>query len=107
MRCASHNLLLELPHGDLLRLEQARGWRLCCHQGTLMLSGLAPMGDVELAPGQSYGLADDGLVLAEAWGHCRLSLLRPAQADSGRTWRQILREWWHGEAINLRLRPPA
>ena len=67
-----------LEHGQVLRLQGMAGWRLECRAGGLMLSGPAPVGDVELGPGEAYVLPGAALVLAEAWGRAALTLVPPA-----------------------------
>lgn len=77
MRCLSRNLHVELNHGQVLSLDRARGWRVHCEGGCLMLSGPAPVGDVELRRGEDYLLPSDHLVLLEAWRGCRVALTAP------------------------------
>lgn len=77
MRCHSPSLQVELRHGQVLSLDRARGWRVECEGGAVMLSGPAPVGDVELRRGEHYLVPSDQLLLLEAWRGCRVALSAP------------------------------
>ncbi|MBL8472103.1 MAG: DUF2917 domain-containing protein [Rhodocyclaceae bacterium] len=72
---------IHLAHGELLRIEGARGARLACRNGALLVSVPGCGADIELHAGDSFTLPSDACILSEAWGATDLSLLPPARAQ--------------------------
>jgi|GEM_PF-1850825 hypothetical protein len=63
------------------RLVDARGYRVQCLHGIAWITISGQSHDVFLRAGQIYVVPDDGLMLAEAVGQCRI---RIDNADPGR-----------------------
>ena len=74
MRIESPPLRMDLPAGQLLRLENPRGLRVTCEAGQLWITEEALPEDVWLAAGQRVSLVGDGLAVLEAKGDARLRI---------------------------------
>ena len=74
MRIESPPLRMELPAGQLLRLESPRGLRVTCEAGHLWITEEAQPEDVWLAAGQRVSLVGEGLAVLEAKGDARLRI---------------------------------
>lgn len=70
----------------LLRLKDGGGCRLVCLSGQAWITAYGEAEDILLAPGQSYRLPNDALVLVGALGHCRVRVERPQNAP---VWRRL------------------
>ena len=74
MRIESPPLRMDLPAGQLLRLQNPRGLRVTCEAGHLWITEEAQPEDVWLAAGQRVSLVGDGLAVLEAKGDARLRI---------------------------------
>ena len=74
MRVAGTPLPLELPAGELLRLEAPRGLTVTVEAGQLWITEEAQVEDVWLAAGQRVSLVGEGLAVLEAKGDARLRI---------------------------------
>ena len=74
MRIESPPLRMELPAGELLRLENPRGLRVTCEAGHLWITEESLPEDVWLAAGQRVSLVGEGLAVLEAKGDARLRI---------------------------------
>ena len=63
-----------LAAGELLRLEHARGVRVCVQSGMLWITEEARNEDVWLRAGEHASLRGEGLALLEAIGHVNVRL---------------------------------
>jgi hypothetical protein len=71
----------ELYENHPLRLVGAEGRRVQCLNGTLWITAYNQPIDVFLRPGGVYVVPNDGLVLAEAIGSCRMRVDVPRALD--------------------------
>ena len=74
MRIETPPLRMELPAGQLLRLENPRGLRVTCESGHLWITEESLPEDVWLAAGQRVSLVGEGLAVLEAKGDARLRI---------------------------------
>ena len=74
MRIESPPLRMDLPAGQLLRLQNPRGLRVTCEAGHLWITEEALPEDVWLAAGQRVSLVGEGLAVLEAKGDARLRI---------------------------------
>ena len=65
---------LELPAGELLRLEAPRGLTVTVESGHLWITEEAQVEDVWLAAGQRVSLVGEGLAVLEAKGDARVRI---------------------------------
>lgn len=56
---------VRLVHGQLLRVEQAQGWRVSCQEGALLISQPGQWHENELRPGEEITLGASGRILIE------------------------------------------
>jgi hypothetical protein len=63
-----------LRENQPLRLERARGQRICCTAGILWVTLSGEQNDIFLRNGEWLDIADDGLVLIESIGLGRMHL---------------------------------
>ena len=63
-----------LAPGELLRIEHARGVRVCVQSGVLWITGEARDDDVWLRAGEDAALTGDGLAVLEAFGDTKVRL---------------------------------
>jgi hypothetical protein len=56
---------VRLAHGQLLRVEQAQGWRVACREGVLLISQPGQWHENELRAGEEIVLGASGRVLIE------------------------------------------
>lgn len=91
-------VVLELPHGELLELADARGTTLRVRRGTVWLTQARDRRDIVLEAGEGWTVERQGLTVAEAQGDVALAL------DGGRldgvgvrarrgTWQDRLAAW--------------
>lgn len=73
---------IHLAHGELLRLDGARGMCLTCRRGALLVSMPGCADDMELHAGEQLALASAGCILVESWGDAELSLTAADGAPS-------------------------
>lgn len=93
---------IALPAGQVLVLEQAAGWSVCCQWGQLLLTGAAPVGERQLAPGESCVLGR-GLHILDSTENVRLCVHPPAFRPCwGLSWPLWTRRMG---AAQLRIRP--
>ncbi len=93
---------ITLPVGQVLALEQAAGWLVCCQRGQLLLTGAAPVGERQLAPGDSCVLGR-GLHILDSTENVRLCVRPPAfEPCWGLSWPLWARR---KGAAQLRIRP--
>ncbi|MDY0012520.1 MAG: hypothetical protein RBS40_06470 [Rhodocyclaceae bacterium] len=82
--------IVRLGHGELLRLERARGWTVVCRAGagTLGIPGdaSAPGVDLTLRPARRYVLPSPRPILIEAWGAVELELVPPTRGKGRPGW---------------------
>lgn len=72
-------------HGRAMRIEQARGTRLVCRQGTAWVTMDGDERDIVLAPGASFVVDSDGAVTVGALrpGQCvDVEVVRAARAGA-------------------------
>lgn len=74
MKVETRPYRVELPAGELLKLEAPRGLRVTCEAGHLWITEEAQPEDVWLAAGQRVRLVGDGLAVLEAKGNARLRI---------------------------------
>lgn len=74
MRIEATPFRVELPAGQLLKLEGPRGLQVTCELGHLWITEEAQPEDVWLAAGQRVWLVGDGLAVLEAKGDARLRI---------------------------------
>ena len=74
MRLETRPYQVELPAGQVLKLEEPRGLRVTCEAGHLWITEEAQNEDVWLAAGQRVRLVGDGLAVLEAKGDARLRI---------------------------------
>lgn len=74
MKLATRPFRMELPAGQLLKLEAPRGLLVTCEAGHLWITEQDQPDDVWLAAGQRVGLVGDGLAVLEAKGDARLRI---------------------------------
>lgn len=72
---------VRLNHGELLVLERAKGCRILCHVGRVIVSLPSVWEDRELKPGEHLELRLSGLVLVEAVGDAEVQLVAPVRAQ--------------------------
>ncbi len=89
--------VVRLHHGEILRIDEGRGWQLRCIAGQVLYSQAGCREDGVLAGGMALDLAGRRLLLVEAWGEATLVLQR---LDTPR-WRGLARPrclgrsaWW-------------
>lgn len=75
MKLKTTDHLLWLADRQLLRLEEARGWRVVCRHGRLLVTQYRDARDHVLAPGDSLRIGSRGLVLVEGDGVACVELL--------------------------------
>lgn len=80
--------LICLHPAQLLALERVQGWSILCLGGTLLLTGLAPVGERQLNPGQSQILGS-GLQLLESRSGAQLCLRPPPISPATGGWRRL------------------
>lgn len=56
---------VRLCHGQLLRVEQAQGWRVACQEGVLLISQPGQWHENELRAGEEITLGAAGRILIE------------------------------------------
>lgn len=71
----------ELHANHPVRLVAAAGRRVHCIEGIAWITAYDQPFDVFLRPGQTYIVPNDGLVLAEAIGRCRVRVDLPRSFD--------------------------
>ncbi len=71
----------ELHENHPLRLVEAAGRRIQCVSGVAWITVYGHATDIFLRPGQAFTLPNDGLVLAEAIGACRIRVDLPRVFD--------------------------
>ena len=77
MQCAGYTKTLDLRHGDLVKLADARGTTLRVARGTLWVTQEHDRSDVVLNTGDVWTVERDGLTLAEAQTGVALCLVGP------------------------------
>jgi Protein of unknown function (DUF2917) len=68
---------MNLPAGQLLRLEDAQGVEVACDSGRVWITEERSLDDVWLGAGQSVRLARAGLAILEATQAARIRLIPP------------------------------
>lgn len=63
-----------LRENQPLRVERARGQRICCTAGILWVTLSGEQRDIFLRCGEALDIADDGLILIESIGPGRMCL---------------------------------
>lgn len=71
----------ELHERHPLRLVAAEGRRIHCVSGVVWITAFDQPVDVFLRPGRTFTVPNDGLVLAEAVGTCRIRVDLPRGFD--------------------------
>jgi hypothetical protein len=78
---ASGRVECELHANHPLRVIGAAGRRIHCVSGVAWVTAYNHHHDIFLKPGQVYEIPNDGLLLAEAVGHCRVLVDLPRAFD--------------------------
>ena len=77
MLCEGYTKTLDLTHGDLVKLDDARGTTLRVTRGTLWVTQEHDHRDVMLNAGDVWTVERDGLTLVEAQTRAGLCLIGP------------------------------
>jgi len=77
---------LPLARGDWVRVERARGAVIGCDEGELWVTQHNDLQDYILHAGQSFGIQNDGPVLAYAMQAGTLRVAPPVAADAPESW---------------------
>src|SRR6059058_4109541 len=75
MLCNGYDKVLELAHGDLIELKDARGATVRVTQGTVWLTQEHDTQDVMLRTGDVWTVERQGLTLVEAQGEARVCIV--------------------------------
>jgi len=78
MLCNSDDKVLDLTHGDLVELANARGTTLRVTKGTLWITQERDRRDIVLAAGDVWTVEQHGLTLVEAQGAATVCLVGAA-----------------------------
>jgi hypothetical protein len=104
MQCAGYTKTLDLRHGDLVKLADARGTTLRVARGTLWVTQEHDRSDVVLNTGDVWTVERDGLTLAEAQTGVALCLVGPGaepahvrerRIGGGERLRGLFNRWVH------------
>jgi hypothetical protein len=82
MLCAGYTKALDLTHGDLVKLDDARGTTLRVTRGTLWVTQEHDRNDIVLNAGDVWTVERDGLTLVEAQTASGLCLVGPGAAPA-------------------------
>lgn len=96
---AAHEQLRTLARGQELRLEQAHGLSIACHQGQLWLTQYGDSRDIVLNAGGEFTIDGGTAVIVSALRTSQLCLRRPTSATSS-VWQRLGR--WLGGALGPR-----
>lgn len=85
----------ELHEHHPLRLVAAQGRRIQCISGVAWITAFDQPVDVFLRPGRTFTVPNDGVVLAEAVGTCRIRVDLPRSFDYSdyRSWMPAALAW--------------
>jgi len=78
MLCNNYDKVLDLAHGDLVELADARGTTLRVTKGTLWITQERDRRDIVLAAGDVWTVEQHGLTLVEAQGAATVCLVGTA-----------------------------
>lgn len=89
MLCTGYDRVLDLDHGDFVKLDDARGTTLRVTRGTLWLTQERDRHDIVLNEGDVWTVERDGLTLVEAQSNAVVCLVgrgaKPAKVSERRS----------------------